>query len=389
MFIAILGRQPEISVAELEAVFGKQNVAAYRNIATVNTASLDINRLGGTIKSGEIIQRLSAIDAQKNNFRLVSDYIIKHYHELWKNSDNKITLGISAYQLNISPRDIQKIGLQLKILLKKDEVSLRLIPNDQSTLSTATSHNNRLGLSSNKVELIIAKTSPIEIVIAESRGAQNITAYTRRDHEKPYRDAFIGMLPPKLAQIMINLAHVENGFILDPFCGTGTVLQEALLLGYDTYGTDFSTKMIDYSTKNLTWLKQKYPRLAEHKIRLEEADAIDHKWDNPHQISAVVSEVYLGQPFSAPPSPEKLEQVRRQCNHITSSFLENIRPQLASSTILCLAVPAWLNKDGSFTYLPLVRNLEKLGYQLADHRPLLYHRENQVVARQLLVLSIK
>lgn len=389
MFIAILGRQPEISVAELESVFGKKNISTYRDIATVDTASLDINRLGGTIKSGQIIKQVPLIDAQKDNFKPVADFITKYYRELWKNSDHKITLGLSTYQLDISPRDIQKIGLQLKVQLKKDGVNLRLVPNDSSALSTASSHNNKLGLSLNKVELIIAKTSPYEVVIAESRGAQNITAYTKRDHEKPYRDAFVGMLPPKLAQIMINLAHVENGFILDPFCGTGTVLQEALLLGYDTYGTDFSTKMIDYSTKNLTWLKQKYPRLAEHKIRLEEADAIDHKWDNPHQISAVVSEVYLGQPFSAPPSPEKLEQVRRQCNHITSSFLENIRPQLASSTILCLAVPAWLNKDGSFTYLPLVRNLEKLGYQLADHRPLLYHRENQVVARQLLVLSIK
>ena len=370
MFIAILGRQPEISVAELKAVFSKQNVTSYRDIATVDTTSLDINRLGGAIKSGEIIQRLPAFDAQKNNFQLVSNFITKHYHELWKNSDHKITLGLSAYQLNLSPKDIQKIGLQLKTLLKKNEVSLRLIPNDSSSLSTATSHNNKLGLSPNKVELIIAKISPSEIAIAESRGAQNITAYTRRDHEKPYRDAFVGMLPPKLAQIMLNLAVGIEGksvlreeragktkiTILDPFCGTGTVLQEALLLGYDVYGTDLNPKMIDYSAKNLAWLADKYPRLNSREVKLTVADAMEYKWSDSDKISSVVSEVYLGQPFSAPPSPEKLKQVVRNCDHITSSFLQNIRPQLAPSTILCLAVPAWLNKDGSFTYLPLVRN---------------------------------
>ena len=436
MFIAILGRQPEISVAELKAVFSKQNVTSYRDIATVDTTSLDINRLGGAIKSGEIIQRLPAFDAQKNNFQLVSDFITKHYHELWKNSDHKITLGLSAYQLNLSPKDIQKIGLQLKTLLKKNEVSLRLIPNDSSSLSTATSHNNKLGLSPNKVELIIAKISPSEIAIAESRGAQNITAYTRRDHEKPYRDAFVGMLPPKLAQIMLNLAvgtsknptesaplqgdceiRHHDGIsaerstkvpvaleeksvlreeragktkitILDPFCGTGTVLQEALLLGYDVYGTDLNPKMIDYSTKNLAWLTDKYSRLKNHKIKLTVADAMEHKWDNSNKISAVVSEVYLGQPFSAPPSPEKLKQVVRNCDHITTSFLRNIRPQLDPSTTLCLAVPAWLNKDGRFTHLPLINNLEKLGYQSTNSGPLLYYRENQIVARQLLVLRL-
>lgn len=402
MFIAILGRQPEISVAELKAVFGKQNVTSYRDITTVDTTSLDINQLGGTIKSGEIIQRLPAFDAQKNNFQLVSDFITKHYHELWKNSDHKITLGLSAYQLNLSPKDIQKIGLQLKTLLKKNEVSLRLIPNDSSSLSTATSHNNKLGLSPNKVELIIAKISPSEIAIAESRGAQNITAYTRRDHEKPYRDAFVGMLPPKLAQIMINLAVGIEGksvlreeragktkiTILDPFCGTGTVLQEALLLGYDVYGTDLNPKMIDYSTKNLAWLADKYPRLNDRKVKLAVADAMDHKWTDSDKISAVVSEVYLGQPFSAPPSPEKLKQVVRNCDHITTSFLRNIRPQLDPSATLCLAVPAWLNKDGKFTHLPFVNNLDKLGYRSTNSDPLLYHRENQIVARQLLVLRL-
>ncbi len=94
MFIAILGRQPEISVAELKAVFGKQNVTSYRDITTVDTTSLDINQLGGTIKSGEIIQRLPAFDAQKNNFQLVSDFITKHYHELWGYLETEISYDL-------------------------------------------------------------------------------------------------------------------------------------------------------------------------------------------------------------------------------------------------------------------------------------------------------
>lgn len=36
-------------------------------------------------------------------------------------------------------------------------------------------------------------------IIAESIGAQNITALAKRDQTRPKRDAFVGMLPPKLA----------------------------------------------------------------------------------------------------------------------------------------------------------------------------------------------
>lgn len=394
MFIAIPGRQPEISLAELRAVYGEAQVDVADSVVLVDSQKMDINRLGGTIKYGEVIHELHIKGRTADDFQSIMDYITRYYHQIWKSSANKITLGISVYGLPIDRRDVQKIGLRIKSLLKKDGVSLRLIPNDRPALSTATSHNNKLGLSDNKIELIIAKKSDNQVVIAESRGSQNITAYTKRDHEKPYRDAFVGMLPPKLAQIMINLAIgsnsgqiIEKGTILDPFCGTGTVLQEALLMGFDIYGTDLNPKMVDYSTRNLAWLTNKFPRLSDNKVDLNIADAMDYHWANSHQISAIVSEVYLGQPFSAPPSPEKLKQVIRNCDHIASSFLRNIKPQLAKATPLCLALPAWQQKNGTFAYLPLVQKLSSLGYRQTVSQPLLYHREGQVVARQLLVIK--
>ena len=50
----------------------------------------------------------------------------------------------------------------------------------------------------------------------------------------------------------------RHPLILDPFCGTGTVLQEALLAGYDVVGTDLSQKIVDYTTENLSWLQSTF-----------------------------------------------------------------------------------------------------------------------------------
>ena len=392
MYIALLGRQPSLSLAELERVFGSENVHSFsRSAASVNTEKFDIVRLGGTLKAGVV-----DFTSHSNDWSAISQQIISHYSKIFSKHEGKITLGISVYDMNVSPSQVQKVGLILKTLLKKQGVSLRLIPNQTSSLSSATSHHNKLGLAENKVEIIVVGKQG-STMVARSTGSQNITAYSKRDQARPKRDAFVGMLPPKLAQIMINMAAGKVALdktktsqmrLLDPFCGTGVILQEAALSGFQIYGTDLSDKMIDYTEENIKWLFQT------HHIgtvtNIHQGDAMDTKWSQP--IDIVASETYLGQPFSAPPSPEKLRQVIKNCEFIISSFLENISAQISRGTVLCIAVPAWKDKDGKFTHLAINKYYAKLNLQQirlktsgSDH--LVYHREDQVVGRELLLLE--
>ena len=386
MFVAVLGRLPKLSITELEAMFGKSHVRAVsRSTAVVDTDNLSIDSLGGSLKCGKVIHTLPADNHP--TLERASHWITHTYVNQLLAVGGKITLGISAYGLSTSPRQLQKIGLLLKTSMKKHNVSLRLIPNTTTELSTATSHNNKLGLSPKKRELFIIKTDDSAILIAESNGAQNITAYARRDRNRPRRDAFVGMLPPKLAQIMVNLAvgNAAKATILDAFCGTGTVLQEALLKGYDVCGSDLSQKMIDYTTENLTWLQSKY-HITGTVRSLEQADAMTYQWPKAQQLDAVVCETYLGQPFSTPPSPKKLREVTGNCNHIITNFLHNIHSQLTPGTTLCIAVPAWRDASRNLTHLPLIKDLETLGYIL-QQPPLIYSRSDQVVVREILLLK--
>lgn len=392
MYIALLGRQPAISIAELERTY--TNVTWFSDTAAVidTDERIDIQRLGGSQKIGRIVITLPARD-----WRAASMKIAQHYAKAWATHDGKITLGLSAYGFDsLSPREIQKTGLVLKGKLKTTSASLRLIPNQEVALSTATAHHNKLGLSDNKVELLIVKGRS-QIVIAESIGSQNITALAARDQGRPRRDAFVGMLPPKLAQIMINLAgplspgpdsDLPSARILDPFCGTGVILQEAMLLGYGAYGTDLAEKMIRYSRDNINWL-QEHANMTGHWY-LHEGDAMTTQWQQP--VDAVVAETYLGQPFSAPPSKTKLTEVRGNCQHIIGSFLKNLNSQLKSGTPVVIAVPAWRDTEGAFTHLPLATDVESFGFKRIELKnvradQLLYFRPDQVVARELLILE--
>lgn len=419
--VCILGRQPELSLAELEQRFGSSNLRPLSDeAAIVTTDQFDIQQLGGVQKAGRVIAELEPADWP----RLSRDIANRYAREL--TGEGKLTLGISVYGRDVPARDVGRTGLAIKSALKKQGRSVRLVPNDAAFLSNATSHHNKLGLSPNKVELMAVYT-PDSVLVAESVGAQNITALAARDQARPKTDAFVGMLPPKLALMMINMSGItttshegivstepssgtqpesassrrevrsdeiddRNGdaerlCVLDPFCGTGVVLQEAALLGFNVYGTDLAEKMVDYSKANLDWLGQKH-RIGN--VRIEAGDAIEHTWQPP--VHAVVAETYLGQPFSAPPAPDKLDKVRRVVDHIVSSFLQNLHGQLEPGTPLCLAVPAWRDAAGRMTHLSVISKLSTLGYEYqplehVDANKLAYFREDQVVARQLLILK--
>ncbi len=418
--IAILGRQPELSLAELEQRFGSESVEKFSPLAgLVETDQFDVQTLGGTVKAGKVIAELNMADWE----RLSRDIVQRYAKQL--RGEGKLTLGISVYGKTVAPRDVQRTGLALKQNLKKQGRSVRLIPNDDTILSTATSHHNKLGLSANKVELMIIYGQS-SVIVAESIGTQNITALAARDQGRPKRDAFVGMLPPKLAIMMVNLSGVKVSnrpsllnsdhkgeeqpeepaprsetrseinktqddvkrlTILDPFCGTGVVLQEAALLGFNVYGTDLAEKMVDYSRANIEWLQVKHPIGT---ANIEAGDAIEHTWQPP--VDAVVAETYLGQPFSAPPAPDKLDKVRRIVDHITEEFLKNLSDQIKAGTPLCLAVPSWRDARGNFTDLRVITKLDELGYNVqdlktVDSRDLIYYREDQIVGRRLLLLT--
>lgn len=384
MYVAILGRQPQLGIAELERLFRDVTWFSSETACIATETPIDVTQLGGSQKVGRIVATLPF-----DNWNAVSKKVVQAYSDAWAGHEHKITLGISAYGFSVSPREVQKTGLVLKNKLK-GKASLRLLPNQDAALSTATSHHNKLGLSEKKVELLIVRGSGGKAIIAESIGAQNITAYAKRDQGRPKRDAFVGMLPPKLAQIMINLAAGDrkSGTLLDPFCGTGVILQEAALRGFTPYGTDLSPKMVDFSRQNMAWLARTHGTVET--VRIEQGDAMDMQWQQP--IDIVACESYLGQPFSAPPSPSKLREVRGNCNHIISTFLKNISTQLRPGTPLCVAVPAWRGTDGSFTHLPFIQDVRSLGFtpislSTVSSNELLYYRDDQVVARELLILQ--
>lgn len=404
-FVCVLGRQPAIGLAELESLYGSESVVLISpQVAGLNTDTVDFARLGGSTRLGSVLTVLLTSD-----WKLVEKELQKIVRSaaFAVPASGKFHLGISAYGLGLSTAKLNASALTLKKIIRTRGVSVRVVPNNEPELSTAQVYHSHLA-DQNGAELLVIRTDDHKTLIARTVAVQNIDSYTLRDRGRPKRDARVGMLPPKLAQQIINLAvgqvtvrhesrdmSQEKTTVLDPFCGTGVVLQEALLMGYDAYGTDLEPRMVSYTQENIDWLASKFDIPD---AELEVGDATTHKWQNsrfhiPGSKVVVACETYLGRPFTDAPNHAVLEQTVTDVNGILKKFLANIHPQLAPGSRLCLAVPAWF-VGKTPRHLPVLDSLESLGFirvqfQHAHTEDLIYHRENQIVGRELVTLVRK
>lgn len=383
--LCVLGRQPALGLAELESRFGANYVQAISNdVAQIDTDK-DItifSQLGSVQKAAEIIDILETTDWNK-----AARHIQKNLKELLNQlPEGKVTLGLSIHGLNIPPRQINATALSLKKVIKAQGRPARIVPNNEKSLNTAQVIHNKL-TSENGVELVLVKHHN-KLILARTKWVQDIEAYSRRDQKRPMRDSRVGMLPPKLAQIILNLAVGQSDnklTVLDPFCGTGVLMQEAALAGHDILGTDIEPRMIEYTEKNLDWLD--LPDSIEKEFTV--ADATSHNWRQ--KFDTIAAETYLGRALSSLPDQETLNKIISDCSQIHKKFFRNVARQTEPGFRMCVAVPAWRTKNG-FKHMPVLDHLEELGYNQvsfvhAKTTDLVYHREDQIVARELIIVT--
>jgi 16S rRNA G966 N2-methylase RsmD len=238
-----------------------------------------------------------------------------------------------------------------------------------------------------------------------------------RDFGRPERDDASGMIPPKLAQIMLNLSGIsplrpsKNGLpvlsaaeggavLLDPFCGSGTILMEAALMGIKTIiGSDISEKAISDTKKNAAWIGEKNLNLKNQisnlKLFTTSATEISKKILQK-SISAIVTEPYLGPQRGA----HNIQKTIQELENIYAASLREFAKILKPAGRVVMIWPVFtgrgshqwdfLNPDISGWQIinPLPENLrQKL---LTTRRgTIVYGREGQKVRREIVVLTLK
>ena len=367
----LFGNHPTLSLAELlsfltnhKILFGKYTLLNDILVIDIQRSPNSIaelqNQLGGIIK----------ILVIKDEFRgkvfelekiLTPEKLIK---EFFAQKDRKINFGISVYaepdptyaELNW----LNNFAYNIKRKLK-DQYSIRYVEDRSMRLSSVQVENNQLIDTGAEISLIRDRD---QYYVAKTLSVQDFQSYSQMDWDKPSPDAKSGMLPPKVAQILLNLTRSNRTHIIyDPFCGSGVVLQEAALLDLNIYGSDISDDAVENTINNLDWfLKLKKLPKVNLQTHIKEVDATKIKWDKLNSAEvAIVTEPYLGPPLKKILFGRDAEKISNELGELYYQFFVNLKKNFSSVKRIGMVFPIFKTRDG-LRYVEILDEIKQLGY---------------------------
>ena len=222
--------------------------------------------------------------------------------------------------------------------------------------------------------------------LAKTCAIQDFESYGKRDFARPERDLKSGSMPPKLAQIMINLAQAKlTEKIYDPFCGSGTIIQEALVMGYkNVTGSDISEKAVSDTNRNLAWLERSF-KTPEIKVSLIDVRALSQQVED---IDAIVTEPYLGPPLKGGETREQLLKNIAELEELYIAAFEQFSKVLNKDGHVVIILPTF--RAGKETLeLKIQDKIKDLGFTQISKDDLFYSREDQKVFRNVRVFKLQ
>ncbi len=388
-WIIVLGAAGPLGRAELEALFSSSSFTQLSDSCVLFDPPGGISpqtiqeAAGSVVKIARVVQTMPTIVADKLASVLIS----------LSPDGQKITFGISRYDGDeVRPAFLAEI----KDSLEAQGRGARFVQARHGVLSSVVVSKGHVQ------ELVIAKHGD-QFVVGATVTVQDFEAWGRRDFGRPYADPKSGMLPPKVARMVVNIAlknseifqgkPVQEFTILDPFCGMGTILAEGLLRGARTIGSDISVQVVDRARKNLDWLVKEYPSGA-HRYDLFVSDAT-HVSEHlaPDCVDAIVTEPFMGTTRLG--GNDKLhmthDEVKNTIKGLEKLYIGALRDWafiLKSGGKVVIAIPRYEVGGRTYVVKKVVDNCENLGYSKLLG-PIEYSRPKAVVKREFYLFQKK
>lgn len=396
-YFFILGRNGALSLAEILAAFpGTTTAHLGKEVVIVESPEpilpAMVRRLGGTVKFGQVIGTAEG----------EADVLDGCEKILVSLKEERKIFGLSIYAADGAEgriRSYEKFGFTLKRRLKDTGGAGRLVTAKTPTLSAVVVEKNHLLTRGAEIVLIMTKHN---VHVGRTLAVQEFEAQGHRDFGRPARNMDVGMVPVQLAKILVNLSRAKiSDTILDPFCGFGTILSEAIAMGHHrVIGTDKEEAMVDAAEKNLAWLT------AQKGVQVDIVDLqlfptpvenlIDHI--GPRTVDAIVTEPYLG-PI------KNSEQGNYPVENLTQLYIrafEQFSQIVKSGGKVVFIFPAIRDKRGMIkTSEGAIPEIRKLGFKpvqlipenliahfnLKNTHSIVYARPEQKIIREILVFE--
>lgn len=392
-YIFVLGRNDELSVAEIKSVFAAkkwsyEEVLKTWEILIVDSVGVDLDylhkTLGGTVKIGEVVS-VSPLDSieERLDFNLLDKMLAVH--------TGKVQFGISVYDGGVKQdteyldRNLSLLCKSIKRTLRSNDISVRFAFNTDRYLSSVVVTKDKLITKGCEILLIPMSSG---VVIGKTLSVQEFEAFSHRDYGRPVRDMKSGVMPPKLARMMINISEApKDKVLLDPFCGSGTMLQEAVLLGYQrVLGRDVSKKAVFDTKENLDWLFNATDT-TNNKPDVAQADVKNLSRELKTTVHAIVTEPYLGPTLHDQSNRNDAAKTTNELRDLYINAFREFHKILDKNGVIVFILPAF-RVSGRAQYMNIIRDIEGLGFRqsalsMTDRKSIVIGNKYDFVLREI------
>ena len=161
-----------------------------------------------------------------------------------------------------------------------------------------------------------------------------------RSNERPVVSSQIS-ISSRLARLLLNLSGVrKGGVVLDPFCGSGTILAEAVTVGLSCIGVDRDRNRIENSRQNLEWLSKTLKTAAKpYTLKVGDSTRLEALMDGV-QVDAVVTEPILLPKINSTPTLDKARKMIRNSSRLYSESLYSMAAVVRKGGRVVIVAPS-------------------------------------------------
>lgn len=326
-FAFIKGKNPQLSKFEIESYLSARSIyfetlddTRYFTIIKLDADMKKMmDSLGGTLKIAEVIESgdLAKLNDSLENLDLGA---------LFKGMEGKFIFGVSSYAQKDSFEYYNYIGKSVKKRLKTSGIKANFMGFSRKKPQLSNVEVIKKGLD-RTAEIIFCQTGN-RFYLGVTRFLHNPFEFQKRDVGRPAQRTIFS-IPPRLANILINLSWAKKGdILLDPFCGIGTILQEAALRGIKIFGIDSDSECIKFSKENIDWLSKEYKFQPDMNFIQGDAKSLS-KTLGEETVDAIATEPFLGEPIRKRPTEEgakiMLSEIRYLYDAVLSEMFKVLR----------------------------------------------------------------
>jgi tRNA G10 N-methylase Trm11 len=382
----IPGKNWRLSLAELASLLENRGtkfaVCSFSKEFFVVTAEEKVDAsiiddLGGTIKIGvsaadfptEIVKRAFLQKDKEAQAQIGKEVAASGLvDEIVKVESEKTLFGVSVYcaekQLRMVSKGIQRfIGSSVKREFLSHGKKAKFMGFAKDRRLPQLSHVEVLkkSLVENKAEILFCVDKE-RTLVAVTVAVHNPFEFQKRDVGKPVQRKIFA-IPPRLAKTMVNLsACTEGKVLLDPFCGVGTVLQEALLAKAKAIGVDINRWCVDAATRNMDWLREEYGlENAEYRVLQGDVRRLSQKI-GLEQVDCIATEPDLGPALRQMPTTSYAVRIAEKLEPLYYGLLEEAYKVLKSGGRLVLVSPWIKTRSGDPVTMRIEEKAGKLGF---------------------------